>query len=102
MGGVGFQIIVGHTVLVNSTGDMTAVFFDSILKTSAELIYVLCVYEVAIFFWTRLFVDCFLRCNGILSLGCIRMVLRMLVPLKMTCNLVCQKSSELFTEARDI
>ena len=31
MGDVGFGMIVGYTVLVNSTGDMTAVFFDSIL-----------------------------------------------------------------------
>ena len=32
-----------------------------------------------------------LRCDGILSLGCIRVDLRVLVPLKMTCTLVCQK-----------
>ena len=30
MGNVGFGVIVGYTVLVNCTGDVTAVFFDSI------------------------------------------------------------------------
>ena len=28
---IGFGMIVGYTVLVNCTGDVTAVFFDSIL-----------------------------------------------------------------------
>ena len=31
MGDNGFRMIVGYTVLVNCTGDVTAVFFDSIL-----------------------------------------------------------------------
>ena len=39
-GDVGFGMIIGHTVLVICTGDMTAVFFDSILETSAGLTYV--------------------------------------------------------------
>ena len=37
---VSFGMIVGHTEFVNCIGDMTAVFFDSILKTSAGLAYV--------------------------------------------------------------
>ena len=40
MGDVGFGMNVGHTVLVNCTGDMTAVFFASILETSAGITYV--------------------------------------------------------------
>ena len=52
-GDVGFGMIVGYTVLVNCTGDVTAVFFYSILETLAGLIYV---GEVAIFFWTGPFV----------------------------------------------
>ena len=32
MGDVGFGMIVGHTVLVNCTGDVTAVFFDLFSK----------------------------------------------------------------------
>ena len=31
MGDVGFGMIVGYTVLVNYNGNMTVVFFDSIL-----------------------------------------------------------------------
>ena len=37
MGHVGFGMIVGHTVLVNSTSDVAAVFSDSILQTSAQV-----------------------------------------------------------------
>ena len=89
VGDVGFGMIVGHTVLVNSTDDVTAVFFDSILQTSAGYIYV---GKVTIFFWAGPFVDnvC-LRCDGVLSLGCIKMNYRVLIPLKMTCTLVLQK-----------
>ena len=54
MGYVVFEMIAGYTVLVNCTGDMTAVFFDSILSASAGLTYV---GEVAVFIWTGLFVD---------------------------------------------
>ena len=54
MGDVVFGMIVGYTVLVNCTGDMTAVLFDSILYTLAGLTYV---GEVAIFSWTGPFVD---------------------------------------------
>ena len=43
-------------------------------------------------FFTGPFVTVFcLRCDGILSLGYILMDLRVLVPLKITCNLVYQK-----------
>ena len=51
---VGFRMFVGHTVLVNSTGDVTAVFFDSILQTSTGLTYV---GRVKIFYWAGPFVD---------------------------------------------
>ena len=51
---IGFWMIVGFTVLVNCTGDVTAVLFYSIIKTSAGLTYV---GEVEIFFWTGQFVD---------------------------------------------
>ena len=40
MGDVGFRMIVKYTVLVNCTGDMTVVFFDSILKILTGLTYV--------------------------------------------------------------
>ena len=53
VGDVGFGMIVRHTVLINCTGDMTAVFFNSILKASAGLSYV---GMVTIFFWTGPFV----------------------------------------------
>ena len=54
MGNVDFGMIVGHTVLVNCTVDMTAVFFDSILETLAGLTYV---GEGTIFIGTGPFVD---------------------------------------------
>ena len=47
-------MVVGHTVLVNSTGDMTAVFFAPILQTSAGLTYV---GKVTTFFWVGPFVN---------------------------------------------
>ena len=50
----GFGMIVGYTVSVKCTGDVTAVFFYSILEASAGLTYV---GEVAIFFWTGPVVD---------------------------------------------
>ena len=40
VGDAGFGMIIGHTVLVNYTGDMDFVFFNSILQASAELDYV--------------------------------------------------------------
>ena len=46
MGDAGFGMIVEHIVLVNCTRNMTAVFFDSILETSAGFSYV---GEIAIF-----------------------------------------------------
>ena len=39
-----------HTVMVNSTGDRTTVFFNSILQTSAGLAYV---GKITIFFWAE-------------------------------------------------
>ena len=86
---VGSEMVVGHTLLVTCTGDVTVVFFNSIIQTSARLSYV---GKVTIFFWTGPFVDnvC-LRCDGILSFWCIRRDLRVLVPLKITCTLVFQK-----------
>ena len=36
VGDVGFGMIDGHIVLINCTGNMTAVFFNSILQTSAR------------------------------------------------------------------
>ena len=47
VGDVCLGMIVGHTVLVNCTGDMTAVFFYSILETLTGLTYV---GKVAVFF----------------------------------------------------
>ena len=48
MGDVGSGMIVGHTVLVNCTSDVTTVFLNSILQTSAGLSYV---GKVTISFW---------------------------------------------------
>ena len=54
MGDVGSGMVVGHTVLVNCTSDMTVVFFNSIFQTSGGLSYV---GKDTIFFWTGPFVD---------------------------------------------
>ena len=54
VGDVGFGMIVGHTLLVNSTGDVTVVFFDFLLQTSVGLTYV---GKVTIFFWPGPFVN---------------------------------------------
>ena len=54
MGDVGFWIIVGHTILVTCTGDVTALFISSILQASAGLS---CVEKITIFFQTGPFVD---------------------------------------------
>ena len=47
-------MVVGHTVLVNCTGDVTVVFFNSIFQTSAGLSNV---EKVTIFFLAGAFVD---------------------------------------------
>ena len=63
---VDFGTIVGHKILVNSTDDMAAVIFDSILQSSAGLTYV---GEVTIFSCTGAILTIFcLICDGILSL----------------------------------
>ena len=54
MGDVGFGMIVGQTVLVNGTADVTAVFLSSTLQTSAGLSYV---GKVTISIWTGPVVD---------------------------------------------
>ena len=54
VGDVGCGMIVGHNVLVNSTGNMTTVFLDSILYTSAGFTYV---GKVTIFFRAGPFVN---------------------------------------------
>ena len=69
---------------VNCIGDMTTVFFCSILETSAGFFYVR---KVAIFFWAGPFLDHAL----FNSLGSIEIHLRVLAPWKMTCALVYQK-----------
>ena len=51
---VGFGMIVGHTVLVNSTADVTVVLFDSILQSSAGLTYIR---MVKIFFGSEQFLN---------------------------------------------
>ena len=47
-------MVVGHTLLVSCTGDMTVVFINSIFQTSAGLYYV---GKVTNFFWAGPFVD---------------------------------------------
>ena len=54
VGDVGIGMIVGHTMLVNITRDVTAVFFDSILQTSDGVTYV---GKATIFFWSEPFVN---------------------------------------------
>ena len=54
VGDVGFGMLIGHTVLMNCTGYVTAVFTVSILQTSAGLSFV---GKVTISFWTGPFVD---------------------------------------------
>ena len=54
VGDAGFGIIVGHTVFVNSTVDVTAVFFNLIIKTYAGLTYA---GKVTIFFWAQPFLN---------------------------------------------
>ena len=83
MGYVHLRAVVGNVVHVNCTSDKITMFFYSFSK------HLLCK-KGCIFFSAGLFVDCF-SCNQILSLGCIRIDVRVLAPLKMTCTLACKK-----------
>ena len=94
-------MIVGHTVLVNCTGDMIAVILDSILQTSAGLPYI---GKFTIFFWAGQFADDVLfkvwwdfifgvHENGFKGLGSFEDDLY---------NGMSENSSEFFTEAGNI
>ena len=89
VGDVGSGMDVGNTMFVNCTVRLIVVFFNSILQTSAVFSYV---ENVTISLWEGPLLIIFLSSyDGILSLGSIRMYLRMLVLLKMTRTLVCKK-----------
>ena len=94
VGDDGFRVIVGNALYVNCNGDLINTLFHSIFQTSAWFSNE---WKVIIFFLAGPFVDYILfLCDDMLSLGCIRMDLRMLAALKMTCTLVCQKISSKF------
>ena len=78
-------MIVGHTFLVNCTSDVSTVFFDSILQTSAGLSYV----ERLIFSGHSR--QCFVKGVMGFMFGCIKMDFKVVVPVKMTCTVVCWK-----------
>ena len=65
VGDVGSGMVVGSTVFVNCTGDMTIVFFYSIFQISDGFSYVR---NLADFFWAGPFIDkfCFIA-DGMLS-----------------------------------
>ena len=54
---VGSRVVVGNTVHVNCTDNMTSVFFFSIFQTSAEFS---CERKDTIFIWAVPFADCVL------------------------------------------
>ena len=84
---VGLGVVVAKAAFVNCSGDMTIVFYSSIFQTYTGFFYVR---KVAFSFWAGPLVDYVLfHSDEILSLGYIRIDIRVLAPLKMTCTQVC-------------
>ena len=88
VGDVGWVVVVGNSVFVNCSSDMAIVFFYSIFQPSARFSHVR---KVAVSFLAGPFLDCILSCDGILTLGYIRIDLRVLAPWKMASILICQR-----------
>ena len=80
MGDVGSRVVVGNALFVNCTDSMTIAFLHPIFQASAGFSYLR---KVTVFFWEGSIVDyVWFRCDGILSLGGIRIDLRLLAPLR--------------------
>ena len=70
-------MVVGKAVNVDCSGDLTIVFFHSVFQTSAGFF----LSKKDCNFLLGMTIFCF-SCDEILSLGCIRIDLRVLAPLK--------------------